>query len=369
MKTFVTFFPYLKNIHLVKDVGIIPWMFHRLFGFRSEITCFELDDYSYLQQETSGLHLTFLPQNINLVTDTTFSIYKLFLINNAHRIDILNLYDISSSIVKLSRLYKKINPSGKLYIKLDRGLNYTVSRNPIKRLRECYLELCLMKFADLVSAESTQSCEFFTRNTFLRPEYIPNGYTRKIQFTPSQKSKTILFVGDVSLEPKRLDLILDAFLRFSVYNHEWKLKFIGPVKEDFSMYWEKYKQNNAEIISKIEIAGPQYDRNLLDEEYRRASVFVLASDHESFGIVLPEAIRAACIPVVSSGVASANDITDFGRLGFVFERGSAQSLSSALSKAIERAGDTSFLQKIVKHSEAFYWPTICSRIKDLLGEP
>ncbi len=371
MKSFITLYPYSKNIHLVKDVGIIPWMFSILGNFRSELVTCELDYYCYLNKETPGLTISFLPKTDINISEKVFSVCKQYLVTNAQTIDILNLYDISSSIVKLARLYKRYNPKGKLYIKLDRGFNYPISKNPFKRLRERFLELSLTKHADLISAESTDSCAFFKKHTFLRPEYIPNGYSKKIDFLPELKNNTILFVGDVSIDPKRIDLVLDAFSTIceTTNNLDWKLKLIGPVKEDFQVFWHHFCLDHSEIVSRIEIAGPQYDRELLDEEYQKASVFVLASDHESFGIVLPEAIRAGCVPVVSSGIASANDITDLCRVGFIFERGSAQSLASALACAMEKAGDTIFLRQIVEHSESFYWPTICKKIKNLLGEP
>lgn len=349
---------------------MIPYVFYKNYGYDSILVTYQNGNYPLLDTDVRGLRICFLPEPETRSNEALFTSAANYIRQNALEIDILNLYDISASVVRLTRLYKKLNPRGRAFVKLDRGFNYKNSRRPLKLLRERVLEVALSKVADLVSVESTDARVYILKNTLLKPEYIPNGFISPIEFDPAVKTKTILFVGDVSLDPKRLDLVLDAFSDLQTQGlSDWTLRFVGPIKDDFTAYWDQLGNRVGGKPSRIQIAGPQYDRNLLDEEYRRASVFVLASDHESFGIVLPEAIRAACIPVVSSGVASANDITDFGRLGFVFERGSAQSLSSALSKAIERAGDTSFLQKIVKHSEAFYWPTICSRIKDLLGEP
>lgn len=349
---------------------MIPFFFHKMYNYKSVLVTYRNGLYPFLSTDVGGLSIDFIDKPDNPTRDKRFYDIKQYLAANAHKIDILNLYDISSSIVKLARVYKRCNPSGKLYVKLDRGFNYSVSRNPVKRLRECLLELNLTRYADLISAESTDSCAYFKKHTLLKPAYIPNGFSRKIDFLPELKTKTILFVGDVSIDPKRIDLVLEAFCTVcEKENLDWKLRLVGPVKDDFKKLWNIFSREHGGSTSRIEVAGPQYNRDLLDEEYQKASVFVLASDHESFGIVLPEAIRAGCVPVVSSGIASANDITDVGRIGYVFERGSAQSLASALACAIERTGDASFLQQIVQHSEDFYWPTICERIKKLLGEP
>ena len=48
---FVTLFPQCQNIHLVKDVGMIPYVMHRDMGYDSYVMCYKNGDYPYLDTE------------------------------------------------------------------------------------------------------------------------------------------------------------------------------------------------------------------------------------------------------------------------------------------------------------------------------
>ena len=57
---FVTMYPETENVHLIKDVGMIPFIMHKKFAYDSTIVCYKNEDYSYLENEVKGLKLDFI---------------------------------------------------------------------------------------------------------------------------------------------------------------------------------------------------------------------------------------------------------------------------------------------------------------------
>ncbi|HLR77242.1 MAG TPA: hypothetical protein VK106_06245, partial [Balneolaceae bacterium] len=90
MKHFVTLFPEAKNIHLIKDVGQIPYQMQHLFNYNASLVCYKNGSYPYLNEKAKELNISFLEN-----TGKTFYWDKAplkFLYKNAKKIDILNLY-------------------------------------------------------------------------------------------------------------------------------------------------------------------------------------------------------------------------------------------------------------------------------------
>ena len=53
---FLTVFPLLENVHLIKDVGMIPFVLHRDFGYDSTILSFDdAKGLNHLENEVKGL--------------------------------------------------------------------------------------------------------------------------------------------------------------------------------------------------------------------------------------------------------------------------------------------------------------------------
>ncbi len=357
---FLTVFPDARNVHLGKDVGVIPFLFHRNYGYRSILLTRDNGPYPLLDSDASGLEIEFIDSGRAGHPDRVKKALLDYIKKNAKAINILNLYDISGFGLKLINAYKNRNRHGKVYVKLDRGINYSYSKNPIKMARERIIELGYRKSA-FISIESTLAKKFFNEHTFLDPVYVPNGFLGDVN-ADTKKEKTILFVGDLSVHPKRLDIVFEAFITLcEKKDSSFNLRLVGPTLPDFPELWARASRS-ATLASRTRICGPIYDKTELEREYRSASVIVLASDHESFGIVLVEAMRFGCLPVVSSGVSSAIDVTDNGRIGRIFEKGSADSLHSALIEALDMLSPET-TRNIADFAQAnFNWNTIVDKI-------
>ncbi len=91
---FVTLFLRMKNVHLLKDVGMIPYMLMRDYGVDSTMVCLKNEtEYPYLEKEVKGLKIRFLPgdKNSPLVSGMKY------VWDNAPGIDVLNVYHLNLS--------------------------------------------------------------------------------------------------------------------------------------------------------------------------------------------------------------------------------------------------------------------------------
>ncbi len=119
MKTFVTIFHFwLQNIHLTKDVWLIPYYMHKLFWYDAKVvTNAEVwEQYQDLEKYTKWLIIERVKKKRIFYLELGLIAY---LIKNAKKIDILNVYHFSGPSLLYSCIYKAINPKGKIYVKLD----------------------------------------------------------------------------------------------------------------------------------------------------------------------------------------------------------------------------------------------------------
>ena len=71
---------------------------------------------------------------------------------------------------------------------------------------------------------------------------------------------------------------------------DWKFIFVGPIEPSFKQKIDEFNAECPEKRRSVIFAGMVVDRRVLAEYYKRASVFVLSSENESFGLVLVESL-------------------------------------------------------------------------------
>lgn len=155
---------------------------------------------------------------------------------------------------------------------------------------------------------------------------IENG----VQMQPEQaelKNKLIISAGRFSNE-KGFDLLLEAF-GFVVEKHpDWHLVIFGEGKEKEKMkkiIIDKNIYNNVILM-------PKSDK--LNDEMLKASMYVLSSRYESFGMVLLEAM-ALGIPCVSYSCAGPSEIIRHNEDGILVQEQDIKGLADGINKLIE----------------------------------
>lgn len=362
---FVTLFPETQNVHLIKDVGMIPYVMYKEFNFESVIVCYQNDNYEYLETEVKGLKIDFLKKYsrksvINGV---------IYLIKNSKKIDVLQLYHYVKRTKVWIILYKILNPKGKVYLKLDATIE-------IKKIKFDKLSLInhinttVLKKCDLVSAETKEFVTFLNENWPVTVQYIPNGFYKEsldLFINYSTKDNIICTVGRIGAPEKANHLLVEAFLVVHKLLPKWELKLIGPIDNEFREYIAKYFSGNTELMKKVIFTGAINDRKKLKEEYKKAKIFCLTSLSEGFPLVFLEAIESGCY-IISSDLPAAHDITNEGKYGDIFEINNKERLSKLILEACNNEERLSSICTEVQEyaNNNYNWVKICSQIINIL---
>lgn len=362
-KTFVTIFPLSSNVHLLKDVGMVPYIMHRDYGYDSTLVCFKNETaYPAIEKEVKGLKIHFLKKEKNYAFGKiSFTVLR-YLIKHARQIDVLNLYHNTTETLLYGLLYRLCNPKGLLYLKLDINIVQFDSqkKEKIHRLRMWGYSLFFRYIAGIVSCELPESFDYVL-NAFPVLKHkivlVTNGIDDvsieclQPRILPENKENIVLTVGRIGASEKNNEMLLNALQQIELSN--WKIVFAGPVEQSFEAVIEDFFQRNPQLREKVIFTGNITDRNELYSWYNRSKVFCLTSRFESFGIVLVEALYFGNY-IISTPIASIDYITDNGRLGQIVQ--GEEKLLQVLRHIVSGALDpTLYYDSIVDYSTRFRW--------------
>jgi len=326
---FLTLFPRGENVHLVKDVGMIPFVLQENFQYDSYLSCYSNGDYPYLNKEVKGLKLLFINKKFNIeIVDVI-----LFIIKNFRKFDVLQCYHLSkSSLIYLSTfnfLKKCTFQKCCTYLKLD-------DTKDIINIRLNPFAIFLIKSISIVSIESVKLCKILNKNNILKREviHVLNGILLNTLESSNEiitKSNLIITVGRIGSHQKNNEVLLESFIHFSKLYPNWRLELIGPIEDKFQTYIKEYFENNSNLIEKVNFSGNITDRKKLLNKYKQAKIFVLTSRYEGFPLVLLEALKFGC-NIISSDIEAAYDITNNEKHGYIYKSNEWKSLFNKLEE-------------------------------------
>jgi glycosyltransferase involved in cell wall biosynthesis len=151
------------------------------------------------------------------------------------------------------------------------------------------------------------------------PEIFRLGERSEEPLASGHQPFVFVFVG-ASIRRKGLDLLLEAFTRVRDTCQSVRLLVVGPAGDASPLV-----RAGAEGI---EALGPM-DQASIAGELRRADCLVLPSRHDSFGMVVVEAL-ASGTPVLVSDMVGAKDLVQEGVNGWVVPWGDTQALSEQM---------------------------------------
>lgn len=312
MKKFITIFPNGENVHLIKDVGMIPYTLYKEGYYESYISFYQDEvGLDYFNTDVIGLKYIqlkryFSSQNLNVF---------LFLVRNLLRFDVVMLFHPTYYSLFMMILVKILSLGRiKFYFKMDLNSKYDFTRLSSLRVKNI-LYCFLMKRANLLSVESYSDWLRFRDLGKFRVEHVSNGFI-PAEETDIVKESIFLTVGRLGTYEKDTKTLLEAFARTNPNKYE--LWLIGPIEADFKDYVNDFLERNSALRNKIRFLGEISDRKILKEYYQRARVFVLTSRSEGFPLVFLEAASQGCY-IVSSAFPASIDITDNEKYGKVFE--------------------------------------------------
>lgn len=364
---YVTLYPEISNIELIKDVGQIPYNLHKFYGIDTEIISNNVDKKGNNIEYVRGVKLTRLSAKSVKGILLYFAEIK-YIVKNAHKIDWLNLYHCGRNSLVLAKIFKIFNPFGKVHLKMDldfRGCNLYKDN-----LRERKIFQRNMAIMDLVTVESESIRNRIQQYTSKKIYVLPDGFyplpRKKIE-----QQNIFLTVGRLGTKQKATDILLHAFAQSSKY-HNWNLELVGNIDSNFMAFLENFNKNHPNLKNRIIFKKAINNRKDLYAEYAKAKVFVLDSRWESFGLVLPEALSQGCSIITSDQVPIANEITNNRKFGKVVESNDINALAEAMIEMANelacRASNMEINSKIEYAQKNYSWNKICAHLNNYLEE-
>ena len=130
-------------------------------------------------------------------------------------------------------------------------------------------------------------------------------------FSLSNKKKQILYAGRMDFENKRVNRIIDAWEQIANQYQDWKLILVGD---------GPHKETLVQTVKDRNI--PRVDFHPFQKEppisfYKDASIYMLTSDLEGFGLVILESMSFGVVPIVYGSYEAVYDIIEDGKSGFI----------------------------------------------------
>ncbi len=176
----------------------------------------------------------------------------------------------------------------------------------------------------------TQADKDYIGNRLKRVTVLPNPlFLEPVKDVPQGKGKTIIGVGRLDVwKTKGFDLLINAWNTISKNYPEWTLRIIGSGSDESRAYLNSLVSTD----SRVEILP--YTRNI-QEEYRKAEVFVLSSRNEGFGLVLIEAMSQGCACVASDYKGRQAEIVTHGYNGEIVNHDDMEAMAHSIERIIK----------------------------------
>ena len=365
-KTFLLISETLANINLIKEVGMIPYYFHRNFNFNSTILTYKNEkSYPYLEKFCDGLNLEFLKKKkeFNIRSHGERPVIS-YLLRNSRKIDILEVIHLTNRSILYGLIYKFLNRNGFLYLKLDawddiemhnklnpfgysnynfykKESTFKSIKNHIRVLIGKKVSKIFFKKLGIMSIESKEIYNSIKNFPKIKKKliYLPSGIDKN-QLTKyninrleyKEKKNIILTVGLIGWDPKDHGTLLRAIPKIKDLK-DWKVLFVGKIESLFKKEINTFYKKHPLLKENVVFTGFVSRKKLL-EYYQKSKIFCLTSKNESFGIVLVEAGYFGNY-IVSTNIPSARDITKSGKLGKLYKVKDSEELALILENLIK----------------------------------
>lgn len=358
VKGIYNFCPYLSysNDQILKDCCLIPYMFHQKLGYRAVIVMAgeEGNQVSYPNLEkVPELKIEYLdkPKNVQnrVICKPWADICCAYLKEHYREIDVLFCFGVYPVYTDIVPFYKQLRPDGEVILKLDANISWLEkieyeNREFREMLRNC----------DIITCESKRMKKYISAKWPYKIDYLLNGTPDFVKNQPAgfeEKDNVILSVGRMGTEQKATDVLLMAFREAAERIPGWKLKLVGSMEKAFQPYYESFLEKNPDLRDRIIWTGRIDDKEVLEETYRKAKIFVLTSTFEGgTPNVWAEAARNNCYMLMSDFDASA-EATGFGECGKIFSVGDYHQLSKYF---VEICNDKRRLQEGCRRIREFH---------------
>ena len=332
-----------QDVHLKKDPGLFPKYISYEYKIPYEIVFMDADPSFSTSKNTIDsfgkiIHVTpplTCKQSPNYIPYPfeDFKNWRIFIkpfINyiwknrksNSHYI----LFHNNDNTVVLAFFIKLFNKKAKIWLKMD--ANKTNLERKISDMHRCGgIKAKLKSFAyqkiyrkiDLLSTETEETYSMLKSDPFfshLNVHKVPNGL-ETLPVYENKKENIIISVARFGSHQKNTELLLSSLENIDL--KDWKVYLIGPIEkqeQDFETYINNFFAKRPDLNDKIIFTGNIDDKNVLDEYYAKAKVFVLPSRYEGFAIA-PIESAAFMDYLILTDVGAARDLIPSETFGYI----------------------------------------------------
>lgn len=159
----------------------------------------------------------------------------------------------------------------------------------------------------------------------------------------ANKEKTMIVCARMSEYHKRISLILKAWERLHgrAGCEEWRLQLIGEGPDS-----DRYKRFvNDKNLPRVEFLG----RCNPEPYYRKASILLLTSSAEGWGLAITEGLERGCVPVVMDSSPVYHEILKNGETGLLIRNGSVKAFAESIYKLMVDSERRKVMQAAALH--------------------
>lgn len=362
----VALFPECRNIELVKDICQIPY----ILGSEHQdietaiVVSNRLDMNGINFQYVKGLSFIHTPMLFNN-KDISGAWY---LVNHAKEIDWLTIYHCGRASFYEAMIYKRLNPKGKVYLKLDMDLCSCEKFDNDKWERKLFQKN--VDLVDLITVETQLVKDRIQKYASKEIYVVTDGYCKALR-EPNilrEREDAFVTVGRLGTKQKATEVLMEAFAKSSA-KHTWSLKLIGSIENEFNSVIDSFFERNPELKSRVTFLGEIAGREDLYNEYSKVKVFVLPSRWESFGIVGAEALACGCKLILTDQVAPYKEMTNYGKYGQIVTADDIDALAEAMVLMTKQDYSSMVSCELSKYAnEKFSWSVLCNQLYRLLME-
>lgn len=200
------------------------------------------------------------------------------------------------------------------------SINHNLKKFYSKEWRDLFESIDALGFRNYPALLKFKEEYFVPKHSFVASSGISDAFADNSQRKPFENDvRSFVYVG--ALIKRKYPLNVLAAITKVYKNKPYLLTYIGTGDESRTIkkYYDRYGG-----AGHLEMTG-RIPRDRVIDYLRKAEVFVMISDHETFGLVYLEAMAMGCITVASKG-CGVDGIIVHGENGFLCKPGNTDSL-------------------------------------------
>lgn len=218
-----------------------------------------------------------------------------------------------------------------------------------------------MKCLDEVVVLTHHDQKLYAERMKLQTQVIYNPLSLQATGKGDLGHKKFLAIGRMSHLTKGFDLLVQAFAVFAPKHPDWKLDIVGEGEDEPLLRGlvEQYKLEEQVTLYPFTPEVGKY--------YSAASVYILSSRWEGFGLVLLEAM-AYGLPVIASDLPVSKELLGGLKGSLLFRNGNVQELAACMEQAAQNPCWEEHSEEARAYVRQFELPCILASWEKLIGK-